>query len=74
MNTDLKILQTGAKDSTIFPSNAKLMEGYPEWDWNPKWKQKCQKREFSSGSVAAENPMIGHIFSVQQLLSIPAPL
>lgn len=25
MNTDLKILQTGAKDSTIFPSKAKLM-------------------------------------------------
>lgn len=36
----------------------------------PQWKQRCQKREFSSGSMAAENPMIGNVFSVQQLLSI----
>lgn len=46
------------------------MEEDPEWDWNPKWKQRCLKREFSSGSMAAENPMIGNVFSVQLLFSI----
>lgn len=48
------------------------MEGDPAWDWNPKWKQRCQKREISSGSVAVKNPTIRGVFSVQQLLSTPA--
>lgn len=33
-----------------------------------------QKREFSSRSMATENPMIGNVFSVQQLLSTPAAM
>lgn len=36
--------------------------------------ERGQKKEFSSRSMAAENPMTGDVFSVQQLLSTPAAM
>lgn len=74
MNTDLKILETRTKDSDVFPSKAELTLWREIQHGTETPNGNRDAKRGSSGSMAAENPSIRDVFSVQQLLSIPAAM